>query len=132
MIIISANLLPNSFLHLCFSSLKTKSKNQFFIKLVTWSFLYSKPRSLLNSKDFCKGIFLHVVLTYCMGQSELHQGIKKKALDKSEYRRKINFWDIEKLPEKISGIAIGTKFLSPYICIYAVETGFLETQNLHP
>ena len=73
-------------------------------------------------------LFLHIVWdrVNCIKES------KKKALDKSEYRRKINFWDIEKLPEKISGIAIGTKFLSPYICIYAVETGFLETQNLHP
>ena len=68
---IPTDLVTNSLLSSFFSFLQTKNKNQVFSKLMVWyqeifAFclyrvaLYFK--AVMNSIDFSKGIFLHVIL----------------------------------------------------------------------
>ena len=52
-----------------------------------------------------------------------------------EFAFKNNFFEFdEKVQQQISGTAIGTKFNSPYACIFIdkVETDFLEMQTMKP
>ena len=52
-----------------------------------------------------------------------------------EFAFKNNFFEFdEKVQQQISGTAIGTKFTSPYACIFIdkVETDFLEKQTMKP
>ena len=51
----------------------------------------------------------------------------------TEFVLKKNIFEFNvKVKQKVSGTQIGTKFASPYACIYMdeVETAFLKTQEL--
>ena len=51
----------------------------------------------------------------------------------TEFVLKKNIFEFNvKVKQKVSGTQIGTKFASPYTCIYMddVETAFLKTQEL--
>ena len=56
-------------------------------------------------------------------------------LQMARFVLKNNFFELDsKIKQQISGTAIGTKFASPYACIFMdkFETDFLTTQNLKP
>ena len=66
---------------------------------------------------------------------EEHTVPTSKLTKMTDFVLKNNYFEFNKqIKQKISGTAIGTKFVPPYACLFmdTIETTFLQTQELQP
>ena len=120
-----------------------------------WSYIkesddfINKTKNLSTIRDNAILVTADVVGLYPSIPHEAGLRALRKALDKQEvkciptkdlvkleeYVLKNNYFDFNsKVKQQVSGIAIGSKFVPPYVCFFLdkFEASFLETQQLQP
>ena len=87
---------------------------------------------------------LYPIILHEAGLETLYEKLKERVQKKipssdlvnmAEFLLKNNYFEFDsKFKKQISGTAIGTKFATPYVCIFMdkVETEFLEAEDIKP